>query len=145
MDEAYRLTFEIDGDKLALRSVRRLVMRAPAGEKRTTSDGTVTGRFVELRCAKGEALYRRQISSLVPERREYPTGDPKRPFGVTASGPRDLVSVIVPAHERAHSVALVHEIGRRPSVKTGAKAAKADAPTRRDLLSVDLTDSKEAR
>ena len=145
MDEAYRLTFEIAGDELALRSVRRLAMRAPAGEKRTASDGTVTGRFVELRGEKGEALYRRQISSLLPERREYPTGDPKRPFGVTASGPRDLVSVIVPAHHGARSVALVHEVGRRPSVKAGAKGAKAAAPSRRDLLSVDLTDSKEAR
>lgn len=142
MDEAYRLTFEIDGDELALRSVRRLAMRAPAGEKRTTSDGTVTGRFVELRGEKGEALYRRQISSLLPERHEYPTGDPKRPFGVTASGPRGLVSVVVPAHDRARSIALVHESGRRPSVKKGAKAAP---PSRRDLLSVDLTDSKEAR
>lgn len=145
MDEAYRLTFEIDGDELALRSIRRLAMRAPAGEKRTASDGTVTGRFVELRGEKGEALYRRQISSLIPERREYPTGDSQRPFGVTGSGPRGLVSVIVPAHEHARSIALVHEIGRRPSVQTGAKGAKAVAPSRRDLLSVDLTDSKEAR
>lgn len=143
MDEAYRLTFEIDGDKLSLRSVRRLAMRAPAGEKQMASDGIVTGRFVELRGPKGEALYRRQISSLIPERREFPTGDPKRPFGVTASGPRDLVSVIVPAHDRARSIALVHETGRRPSVKKGAKAAAA--PTRRDLLSVDLTDKKESR
>ncbi len=144
MDEAYRLTFEIDGDALALRSVRRLVMRAPAGEKRTASDGTVTGRFIELRGEKGEALYRRQISSLVPERREFPTGDPKRPFGLTEGGPRGLVSVIVPAHDRARSVALVDEIGRRPSVQTAAKGAKAAAPSRRDLLSVNLTDSKEA-
>lgn len=142
MDEAYRLTFEIAGEELALRSIRRLVMRAPAGEKRTMSDGTVTGHFVELRGKKGEALYRRQISALVPERREYPTGDPKQPFGLTGIGPRSLVSVVVPAHERARSVVLVHEIGRRPSVQ---KSTRATPPTRRDLLSVDLTDSRESR
>jgi hypothetical protein len=142
MDEAYRLTFEVEGEELALRSIRRLVMRAPAGETHMTSDGTVTGHFVELRGKKGDALYRRQISALVPERREYPTGDPRQPFGLTGVGPRTLVSVIVPAHERARSLVLVHEIGRRPSLQKGAKAA---APMRRDLLFVDLTDSRESR
>lgn len=135
MDEAYRLTFELDGDQLALKAVRRVTMRVPRGE-RSDRPGRV-GRFVELRGREGEPLYRRQVTDLASGTVEYPSGDPRRPFARTAAR-RRLVTVLVPVHGAARSVALVEVAA--PAQRSG-RALQRDgypAPRSRDLITVDL-------
>ncbi len=139
MDEAYRLTFEFDGERFALISVRRLTMRVPPSQR--TEAGDEVGRFVELRGEKGEVLYRRQITDLIERTLEYPTGDPERPFGrVEARGRKTIVSVLVPVRKGARSVVLVEAIGPRPDERGLRKAEGA-----RELVSVDLPDERDER
>lgn len=142
MDEAYRLTFEDDGKGLVLKSVRKVTMRVPRGQRDDAKDRI--GRFVELRAGDGEPLYRRQVTDIASRTMEFPTGDPERPFGRTAAR-RGLVTVLVPADEAARSVALV-EVAAAPAKRKGRslRAAPAAAPQRRDLISVDLPSGKEA-
>jgi hypothetical protein len=135
MDEAYRLTFELDGDRLALKAVRRVTMRVPRGESSDRAERV--GRFVELRGGTGEPLYRRQVTDLASGTVEYPTGDPRRPFARTEA-PGRLVTVLVPAHEAARSVALV-EVAAPPQRSDRAMQREGyPAPRSRDLITVDL-------
>lgn len=140
MDEAYRITLDYDGDRFTLKSMRKLAMRVPPAQR---GDRRI-GRFVELRGAKDEPLYRRQIGQLIPETVEFPTGDPKRPFGRTTPPARRLVTVLVPAHERALTLAIVDARGSRAGKagKTGkaakTKRAAAGEGGPRDLFTVKL-------
>lgn len=137
VETSYRLLFAYEGEKLVLRSVKEVAMRALASES-TSDQPARTGRFVELRSAQGSPVYRRHVSGAVPRTIEYPTGDPARPFG-HARPPRGAVfSVVVPAHAEARTAALVDVEGRAGA---GAKQA-AVAPAQRDVLVVDLPTRK---
>lgn len=142
MDEAYRLTFEHDGDGLILKSVRKVKMRVPAGRRDDSAEQT--GRFVELRGEGGKPLYRRQVTDIASRTVEYPTGDPERPFGRTEAR-HGIVTVLVPADEGGRSVALVEVAA--PSGREGRlrQATRRAAPQRRDLIAVDLPRDEEAR
>jgi len=135
MDEAFRVTFELGRDGLALRSVRRLAMRAPAGVRSDGRDAESPGRFVELRDARGAALYRRHIDHIIPDAMEFPTGDPERPLARGRPLTRTcILPILVPAAKEARSLAVV-EVSR-PRTRG---AAKQGAPLRpRDLVSVEL-------
>jgi hypothetical protein len=139
MEQSYRLIFAYEGDKLVVRSVQRIAMRAIASEpieERTPR----TGRFVELRTMGGKPVYRRHISGFVPKTVEYPTGDPVRPFGRTTPPGSAVFSVVVPAHAEARTAALMDVEGESgPSRKAEATAA----PAPRDLLVVDLPAREE--
>lgn len=135
MDEAFRVTFEMGRDGLALRSVRRLAMRAPAGARGGRAENASPGRFVELRDARGAALYRRHIDHIIPDSMEFPTGDPERPLARGRPPTRAcILPILVPATKGARSLAVV-EVSR-PRARGTAKQA---APLRpRDLVSVEL-------
>ena len=139
MDEAYRLTFEIEGDAFTLKSVRRLAMRVPPGQDAAAMRAELGGRFVELRGAGGVPLYRHHVGDLASTMTEYPTGDPARPFGWTKL-PRRLFSVLVPVIDGGRSVAIV-EVGGRPA---GKRAAKGAASSSRALATVELPRGKRA-
>lgn len=138
--EAFRLTFEYDGkEKLTLKSIRRLAMRVPPGQSQDEMLADQIGRFVELRGDKGYALYRRQITDLIPQTVEYPTGDPERPFGRVPNRVKGIVSVLVPAIKGARSVGLVETMG--PSDERVARGRAR----RRDMIAVDLPRDEEMR
>ncbi|MFA7441279.1 MAG: hypothetical protein WCZ66_09980 [Sphingomonadaceae bacterium] len=131
MKHAFRITFEYDGEKFALKSTRRVTMRVPRGQSPAEIGRDLTGRFVELRGARDELLYRRTVAGLMEPKVEYPTGDPARPFG-HAKPPKGMIaSVLVPARDGARKVAVVETKGR--------EAGKSEAKTTsRDLFIVDL-------
>jgi len=144
MDEAYRLTFEHEDGGLTLKSVRKVTMRVPRGQRGDAA--AQVGRFVELRGDGGEPLYRRQVTDIASRTVEYPTGDPERPFGRTEAR-RGVVTVLVPADEAARSVALVEVSAsgehKGAGLRATAEAAEA-APQSRDLITVDLPRGEEA-
>jgi len=133
MDQAYRITFEVDGDRLTLKAVRKLTMRVPPDDRSARSGDDMPGRFIELRGGKGEPLYRREVGNLIARHIEFPTGDPAQPFGRgPAPGRSRLVSVLVPAEPDGRSVAVVESRLR------AERAGRKRAARRRDLISVDL-------
>ena len=133
MDEALRITLEYDGEKFAVKSIRRVAMRVPRGQSQGDIARNLTGRFVELRGAANELLYRRAVAELIPKTVEYPTGDPAQPFG-RAKPPRGTsVSVLVPIRKGGRKVAIVETAG------LAGKAKSSDARyASRDLLVVDV-------
>ncbi len=137
MDEAFRVTFEVGRDGMTLRSLRRLAMRAPAGDPEREGQAETPGRFVELRDARGTALYRRHIDHIIPDTMEFPTGDPQRPLSHGRPMQRPcILPVLVPVSKDARSVAVVEVAMRRPRA-TGAKKESA-AIRPRDIVSIDL-------
>jgi hypothetical protein len=137
MDEAFRVTFEVGRDGMTLRSLRRLAMRAPAGEPQGDGPVDTPGRFVELRDADGAALYRRHIDHIIPDTMEFPSGDPQRPLSRGRPTQRPcILPVLVPVATGARSVAVVEVLARRPS----AAGAKNENPAMRprDIVSIDL-------
>jgi hypothetical protein len=142
MDEAYRLTFEHDGERIALKSKHRLVKRVPRGQTPDQMARRDTlGSFVELRDAENRPLYRRRVADLFPSSLEYPTGDPARPLARTRSAPaHGIVSVLVPVRPGSRSVALVQSTGR-PSGKEAVSVAQGY----RDLIVIDLDEPTEDR
>jgi hypothetical protein len=143
MDEAYRVTFEVGRDGMTLRSLRRLAMRAPAGEPTREGQADTPGRFVELRDARGTALYRRHIDHIIPDTMEFPTGDPQRPLGRGRPMQRPcILPVLVPAAKDARSVAVVEVAVRRPRAADAKKGRAAIGP--RDLVSIDLPRDERA-
>lgn len=139
MDEAYRLTFDFNGKELMLKSVRRLTMRVPPGQSRQAMGQGLTGRFVELRDEAGQPLYRRQVSGLVSQTVEYPTGDPARPFGRKVLRRHQTVAILVPALPHGRTVAVVEAVGRPADQARGAEAAE-----QRELVIVDLASQQES-
>ena len=129
MDVALRVTFEYDGDRIAVRSIRRVAMRVPPGQAARSL--RAAGQWVELRDAEGNVLYRRR-AEVIPRSLEYPTGDPDRPIGRARAPDRGVASFLVPAHDRASSVAVVET-----PPDTGEAAVDAELePT--ELLVVEL-------
>lgn len=133
METSYRIVLAYEGEKLVLRSVKEIAMRAPASEP-IDDQHSRTGRFVELRSAKGRPVYRRHVSAAVPRTIEYPTGDPVQPFGRTRPPRGAVFSVVVPATSDARTAALVDVEGK---ARAGAREAFS-APAPRDLLIVEL-------
>lgn len=143
MDEAFRVTFEVGRDGMTLRSLRRLAMRAPAGEPKREGQADSPGRFVELRDGRGAALYRRHIDHIIPDTMEFPTGDPHRPLGRGRPMQRPcILPILVPAAKEARSVAVVEVSARRPRAAGAKKESAAIAP--RDIVSVDLPRDERA-
>ena len=137
MDEAFRVTFEVGRDGMTLRSLRRLAMRAPAGEPQRDGPADTPGRFVELRDAHGTALYRRHIDHIIPDTMEFPTGDPQRPLNRGRPMPRPcILPVLVPVAKDARSVAVVEVFARRPRAADATNEHPAMRP--RDIVSIDL-------
>jgi hypothetical protein len=133
MTYAYRVTLEYDGERFALKSMRRLAMRAPRGQSAREIGRSVTGRFVELRSPGGEVLYRRGIDQLIPATVEYPTGDPSRPFGRVKAPRRTTLSLVVPARDGALTMAIVEV--RTDTEKGRTKDAQSAT---RNLFALDL-------
>jgi hypothetical protein len=77
------------------------------------------------------------VTDLASATVEYPSGDPRRPFGRTAA-PRRLVTVLVPAHEAGRSVALTEVAPPAQRRARGPKQVEEAAPRSRDLITVDL-------
>lgn len=137
MDEAFRVTFEVGRDGMTLRSLRRLAMRAPAGEPQREGPADTPGRFVELRDAHGTTFYRRHIDHIIPDTMEFPTGDPQRPLGRSRPTQRPcILPVLVPAAKDARSVAVVEVFARRPRAADAKSEHPALSP--RDIVSIDL-------
>jgi len=109
MPDALRVTFDYDGERIEVRSIRRIAMRVPPMSRSASSD--VMGQAVELRAGDGEVLYRR-AGQVIPRTVEYPTGDADRPLDRVLAPRRGVASVLVPVDERARSVAVVE--GSRP-------------------------------
>jgi hypothetical protein len=136
MDEAFRITLEYDGEKLSLKSIRRVAMRVPRGQTQADIARNPAGRFLELRGADDELLYRRAVGQLIPPTIEYPTGDPAQPFG-RAKPPRGAsFSVLVPVRKGARRVSIV---------ESGGATAKASARGTRDLFTADLPGTETGR
>lgn len=147
MSHAWRLTFTYDGDEFSLKSSRRILKRIPRGQSKDDMAASRTGRYVELRGANKEVLYRRAVTELLSPTVEFPTGDPARPLGRATAPRRGSVSILVPAEPEGRSVAIV-EAGRgKPASseksQTGARSTSVDAP--RDLIAVDLPGEGGAR
>jgi hypothetical protein len=134
MAQAWRLTFAYEGDEFTLVSLRKLVKRVPPGQQ---IEPDRSGRFVELRGANNEVLYRRSVDHIIPDTVEYPTGDPAQPLGRVAAPRHGEVAILVPAEPEGRSVAVV-AVGRPPGMgeRKTQKSAVADGP--RDLIAVEL-------
>lgn len=147
MDHAWRLTFAFDGDKFSLKSSQRILKRIQRGQSRDDMAASKAGRFVEVRGANREVLYRRAVTELLSPTVEYPTGDPARPLGRAAAPRRGSVSILVPAHADGRSVAIVdtgrekHEGSTKP--RTDTPSTSVAAP--RDLIVIDLPSEGGAR
>ena len=134
MEHVWRLIFSLDGDKFTIKSMRKLVKRAPRGQPLTA---VPAGRFIEVRGKDQRALYRRNIGEILAATVEYPTGDPARPLGrVPAPHQREVV-ILVPAPEEGHSAAIVVATQPGQSDKN-PKQASVDAGAVRDLIVVEL-------
>ena len=140
MEHAWRLTFAYDGEKLNLRSVRKLVKRVPPGQ---AHDDKHVGRFVELRASGQGVLYRRSVEALLSDTLEYPTGDPEQPFGRAPIRRPRLIDILVPALPEARSVAIV-AVGLRGGVAAAATPGVAGDGGARDLIAVELPREGEA-
>ncbi|HVQ09215.1 MAG TPA: hypothetical protein VMS43_12360 [Allosphingosinicella sp.] len=140
MDEAYRLIFSFDGERVQLQSMEKLAMRVPPAIAAVSpgAEAGLVGHFVELRDAEGAALYQRPIAPPEALRLEYPTGDPERPLGRAEAAAPATMSVLVPAREAGRSVALVEAAAPPGGDAAGAEPTAESAPVRRDLISVAL-------
>jgi hypothetical protein len=127
MAESLRLTFEWDRGAIALREVRRVAKRAPAGDlferartetEQKRAQRPVVGIWLELR--QGDrAVYRRQVRPLFPDSHEIQTGDPKRPF---ARAPRNTpyqVEILVPVLNGGADRLMLRERRADPDAKRG--------------------------
>lgn len=138
MDEAIRITVEVGPERMDVKSVRRLRMRAPVGQQPEEMRRQQTGRFVELRGDDDRVLYRRHLTSL-DARMEFPTGDPARPFGHAELKRPRTVSIIIPAAKGARAAKLM-DYGPGRAEREAEAAATGSAG--RELLSVDLSRSE---
>jgi hypothetical protein len=128
------VTFEYRDGQFVPRSTSRVQMVAPelgAG----SSERSLDGHFVELRSAEGKTLRAVRVAGHGLPTVEYPTGDPEQPLGRTAPPPGAILSVLVPADDRATEAALVEVTTDR----TRARARK----TRRDLAVISLSSEVE--
>jgi hypothetical protein len=107
-EQALRIVFRHDEKGVTLKSAERVDMRIPPSEvgDRALPSGTV-GLFAELRSGDGATLFTRALADRDARRLEYPTGDKDRPFGHALVPGPVFVSVLLPAHRDARSVALV--------------------------------------
>src|SRR5690606_14399504 len=111
--------------------------RVPPGQPLTER----SGRFIEVRGANRQVLYRRAITELLPENIEYRTGNPEQPLGRTPAPRRGEISLLVPDLADGRSAALVVTTrtgpdGERP--RTGASQDIARSTRSRDLITIDL-------
>lgn len=131
MPKSFRLVFEYrDGNYVSL-APKRLQMTVPQTDHQAHLR-SAGGRFVELRSAEGETILSSRVPSDHRPTVEYPTGDPDRPFGRAEPPPGSIVTVVVPADDRAATAALVE-------VSTSRSPGEFRM-TRRDLATVSLTD-----
>ncbi len=137
MPQAWRLTFAYDGDDFKLKSARKLIKRLPPGE---VAEKAHIGRYVELRGANRQVLYRRSITELLPATVEYRTGDPTRPLARVPAKRRGEIAVLVPAMAEGLKVALVAVGQGRPKTAHAAQAMQSGAAEEGilDLVNVDL-------
>ena len=146
MSEAIRLTFRFEGDKVTLKSARRMRMRVPPGEcdLEADTDPAIVGKWFEVRGAKGRCLYRRFVAEFIPEDAEIQTGDPEQAFRrVPAAPDRGICTVLVPVLAGARTVRLLEH--KPPSRKT--KGARLGVVTHADvdLASVDIESDESER
>lgn len=126
MDEALRVTFEYDDDRITLRSIRRIAMRVPPSQPPRSP--RAAGQSVELRDAEGRVLYRRH-AEVIRRFIEYPTGNAERPFDRVRAPSRGVASVLVPVYTQARSVAVIEarleaaEVARDRTLETAELVA----------------------
>jgi len=134
MPKSLRLVFEYrDGNYVSL-APKRVEMAVPQTDHQAHLR-SAGGRFVELRSAEGETILSARVPSDHLPTVEYPTGDAEQPFGRTAPPPGSIVTVVVPADDRATMAALV-------DVSTSRTPGEFRM-TKRDLATVSLTDGDE--
>jgi hypothetical protein len=137
--QAMRLVFRHDPAGVSLKSADRIDMRIPPAEGPPGPDPRTVGLFAELRSGAGQPLFTRALAHDDALMLEYPTGDPKQEFGRAQSAEPVLVSVLVPAHPEARSVALVHSAA--PSNRFLSRftfSLLGSRPRRRDLAVFSL-------
>lgn len=139
MSKVYRLTFDVDGEKISLRSAVKVAMRLSPLQIQYMREADDPDGFIELRDARENPLSRFLAPELTRRHLEYPTGDPAQPLGnVDVSTTRTAITILVPVDEAATSIALVAP--NRFAVRSDG--SRVDAASH-DILVIDARYIKE--
>ncbi len=111
--ESIRLTFVFNGDEIALRSAKKIPMRAPTGTDNAVpfEDRNTRGKWIEIRDKKGKPVYRRVCHRFIPRDVEVHFANPDTVSRrIPISLKEGLFHMVIPALEGASEAILCEQI-----------------------------------